>query len=73
MACGIKTMYSVRDLFPEKARILLLIAVGISHLHYPTVLFNGIIEDLLTALCSQLTYSIFVSVQICFYFLETLA
>ena len=47
MACGIKTIYSVRDLFPEKTRLLLLNALVISHLHYSSVLLNEITENLL--------------------------
>ena len=33
-ACGIKTLYSIRDFFPETIRLLLLKALLISHLHY---------------------------------------
>ena len=50
MACGIKTIYSVRDLFPEKTHFLLHNALVISHLHYSSVLLNGITENLLTTL-----------------------
>ena len=58
MACGIKTIYSVRDLFPEKTRFLLLNALVISHLHYSLVLLNGITENLLTTLEKQLSWAV---------------
>ena len=58
MACGIKTIYSVRDLFPEKTRFLLLNALVISHLHYSSVLLNGITENLLTTLEKQLSWAV---------------
>ena len=50
MACGVKTtVYSVRDLFTEKIRILLLNASVISHLHYLLALLNEIAENLLNS------------------------
>ena len=58
MTCGIKTIYSVRDLFPEKTRFLLLNALVISHLHYSSVLLNGITENLLTTLEKQLSWAV---------------
>ena len=58
MACGIKTIYSVRDLFPEKSRFLLLNALVISHLHYSLVLLNGITENLLTTFENQLRWAV---------------
>ena len=54
MACGIKTIYSVGELFSEKSRILLLNPLVISLLHYPSVLLNGITENPLTTLEKQL-------------------
>ena len=41
-ACGIKTIYCVRDVIPTKTRPLLLNAHVISHLHYSLILLNGI-------------------------------
>ena len=58
MACVIKTIYSVRDLFPEKTRFLLLNALVISHLYYSSVLLNGITENLLTTLQKQLSWAV---------------
>ena len=45
-----QTVYSVRDLFSVKTRILLLSALVISRLHHRSVLLNGIIENLLSTL-----------------------
>ena len=62
MACGIKTLYSIRDYFPEKVRLLLLNALVISHLHYPAILLNGLTENLNTTLEKQLNWGI----KVCF-------
>ena len=56
IACGIKTLYSIRDYFPEKVRLLLLNALVISHLHYPAILLNGLTENLNTTLEKQLNW-----------------
>ena len=58
MACGIKFLYSIRDYFPEKVRLLLLNALVISHLHYPAILLNGLTENLNTTLEKQLNWGI---------------
>ena len=58
MACGIKTLSSIRDYFPEKVRLLLLNALVISHLHYPAILLNGLTENLNTTLEKQLNWGI---------------
>ena len=58
MACGIKTLYSIRDYFPEKVRLLLLNALVISHLHYLAFLMNGSTENLNTNLEKQLKWGI---------------
>ena len=58
MACGIKTLYSIRDSFPEKVRLLLLNALVISHLYYPAILLNGLTENLNTTLKKQLNWGI---------------
>ena len=58
MACGIKTIYCVRDLLPTKTRLLLLIALVISHLLYSSVLLNGISQSLISALEKQLNWGI---------------
>ena len=58
MACGIKTLYSIRDLFPEKIRILLLNALVVSQLQYSSVLLNGIAQNLKTTLEKQLNCGI---------------
>ena len=56
MACGIKTLYSIRDLFPEKIRILLLNALVVSQLQYSSVLLNGTAQNLKTTLEKQLNW-----------------
>ena len=58
MACAIKTIYSIRDLSPEKTRFLPLNVLVISHLHYSSVLMNGITENLLTTLEKQLSWAV---------------
>ena len=46
MAAEIKTLYAIRDLFPEKTRLLSVNALVMSHLHYSGILLNGISENL---------------------------
>ena len=58
MACGIKTLHSLKDFFPEKTRLSLLNALVISHLHYPALLLNGISQNLITTLENQLSWGI---------------
>ena len=50
MACGIKTIYCVRDFLPTTTRILFLNALVISHLHYSSILLSGISRSLLLTL-----------------------
>ena len=50
MACGIKTLYCVRELLPEKICLSLLNALVISHLQYPALLLNVISQNLKTTL-----------------------
>ena len=56
MACGIKTLFSIRDYFPEKVRLLLLNALVISHLHYTAFLLNGLNANINTTLEKQLNW-----------------
>ena len=42
MAVGIKVIYSIKNIFPEKTRSALLNDLVLSHLHYPIVLFSGL-------------------------------
>ena len=46
MATGIKVLYSIRNILPEKTRLLLLNSLVLSHLHYSSVLINGISQNL---------------------------
>ena len=57
MACGIKNLYSIREYLPEKTRLLLLNTV-ISHLHYPSILLNGISQNLRTTLENQWSWAV---------------
>ena len=42
MACGNKTIHAVKQFLPEKRCLLLLIALLLSHLHYPAILLQGL-------------------------------
>ena len=63
MACGIKTIYVVKQFLPQKICLLLLNALVLSHLHYPAILRQGISQNLLTTLEKQLSWG----VKACFY------
>ena len=58
MACGIKTLYTIRESFPEKTRLMIMNALVISHVHYSAILLNGISENLLTTLEKQLSWAV---------------
>ena len=58
MACGIKTIYCVRDFLPTKTRLLLLNALVISHLHHSSILLSGISRSLISTLGKQLNWGI---------------
>ena len=58
MACGIKSLYSIRDYFPAKLRLLLLNALVNSHLHYPAILLKVSTGNLNTTLGKQLNWGI---------------
>ena len=57
MACGIKTLYSIREYLPEKTHLLLLNALVTSHIHYPSIPLNGIAQNLITTLEKQLSWA----------------
>ena len=54
IACGIKTLYSLRELISDNYKILTLHALVISHLLHSAVLLNGIKNNLLTSIKKQL-------------------
>ena len=58
MACGIKTMYAMKQFLPEKTCLLLLNALVISHLHYPSILLQGLSQNLVTTLEKQLSWGV---------------
>ena len=50
MACGIKTLQSIKKPLPVKNRLLIMHALVISHLHYPAILLSGISANLMISL-----------------------
>ena len=58
MATGIKVLYSIRNILPEKARLLLLNSLVLSHLHYSSNLINGISQNLRLTLEKQLSWAV---------------
>ena len=68
MSCGIKCLYSMRDLFPEKTRLMLLNALVVSHLQYSAILLTGFSENLITTLEKQHNWAI----KACFIALNTI-
>ena len=58
MATGIKVLYNLQNIFPEKTKLLLLNALVISHLHYSAILLGGIRDNLITILEKQLNWGI---------------
>ena len=46
MATGIKVLYSIRNILPEKTRLLLLNSPVLGHLYYSSILINGISQNL---------------------------
>ena len=54
IAVGIKVIYSIKKIFPEKTRSALLSALVLSHLHYSIVLFSGLKKSLRVTLKKQL-------------------
>ena len=58
MAAGIKAIYSIKNIFPEKPRSTLLNALVLSHLHYPIVLFSGLKKSLRVTLNKQLNWGL---------------
>ena len=58
MACGIKTLYSLREVRSDNYKVLTLNALVISHLHYSAVLLNGIKNNLKRSLEKQLSWDV---------------
>ena len=54
MACGIKVLITLSKILPEKKLVLLLNAIGISHLFYSALILIGFQKSLLTILEKQL-------------------
>ena len=58
MAMGIKTMYTLRNIFPIKTRKVLYQTLVMSHLEYSSVLLTGISEKLLQSLQKQQNWAL---------------
>ena len=58
MACGIKTLYSVKSFLPDKTFLMLLNSLVISHIHYPAILINGMSQNLITTIEKQLKWGV---------------
>ena len=53
MACGRKTLQSIKKPLPLKTRFLIMNALVVSHLHYPAILLKGISANLMISLEKQ--------------------
>ena len=58
MATGIKALYSIRNILPEKTRLLLLNSRVLIHLHYSSILINRIMQNLRLPLEKQLSCAV---------------
>ena len=58
MACGIKTLQSIKKTLPVKTRVLIMKALVISHLHYSAILLSGISANLMISLDKQLSWAV---------------
>ena len=56
MACGIKALFSIREVISDKYKVLTLNALVIRHLHYSAVLLNGFNNNLIRSLEKQLSW-----------------
>ena len=57
-AVGIKVIYSIKNIFPEKTRSALLNALVLSHLHFQILLFSSLKKSLRVTLNKQLNRGI---------------
>ena len=58
MACGIKTLQSLKKPLPVKTRLLIMNALVISHLNYPAILSSGISANLVISLEKLLNWAV---------------
>ena len=58
MATGEKALYSIRNILPEKTRLLLLNSVVLSHFHDFFILIKGISQRLRLTLEKQLSWAV---------------
>ena len=58
MACGIKTLYTVKSFLHEEFCLKLLNALVLSQIQHPAILLNGISQNLITSLEKQLSWAV---------------
>ena len=58
MACGIKTLYTVKSFLPQVVCPKLLNALVVSQLQHPAIRLNGISQNLITSLEEQLSWAV---------------
>ena len=58
MARGVKTIYAIWKSIPQKLMILVLNALGLSHLHYSAVIIHAIVQNLIVSFEKQLNWSL---------------
>ena len=58
MACGIKTLYTVKSFLSQEFCLKLLNALVLSQLQHPAILLNGISQNLITSLEKQLSWAV---------------
>ena len=58
MACGIKTLQSIKKPLPVKTRLLIMHALVISHLHYPAIVLKGRSANLMISMEKQLSWAV---------------
>ena len=58
MACGIKTLYTVKTFLPEEFCLKILNALVLSQKQHPAILLNGISQNLITSFEKQLNWAV---------------
>ena len=58
MACGIKTLHTVKSFLPQEFCLKLLNALVLSQIQHPVILLNGISQNLITSLEKQLSWAV---------------
>ena len=58
MACGIKILNAIKNPFNINTRLIILIALVLSHLHHSSIILNSITQNLVASLDQQLNWAI---------------